>query len=412
MTVHVLFVSQYFAPEIGATQTRMHEFARACVARGHRVTVLTEFPNHPQGVIPRTYRGKMSTTESMDGFTVERVWVRASPVKTFRSRLLFYVSFLLMASARGVTLRGPIDVVVATSPPLPVALVGWIIARRHRARFVMDVRDLWPAAAVALGELSNPAMLRLASVLERFLYARADRITAVTRRFVVAISQSVRGRGRPVAYVPNGAATEVFKPGPPEAGIRARLGAGKGFIVTFAGNLGIAQGLGAVLEAAEILADDDVAVCFIGDGPAKDQLIARADASGLLNVRFLAPVPTAQVTPYLLSSDALLVTLSRAPVFEMFVPSKLFDSLACARPVILMANGEAKEILDESGGGIWVAPEDAGGLAAAIRSLAAMSPNKRHEFGERGHTYVMKSFTRAVQNDRMIEIIEEVAQAR
>jgi glycosyltransferase involved in cell wall biosynthesis len=408
--VHVMFVTQYFPPEIGATQTRIYEFARACVRRGHRVTVLTEFPNHPHGRIPMNFRGRIFTREEMDGFVVERVWVRASPVKTSSSRLLFYLSFLVMATMRGVSLRDRIDIVVATSPPLLVGLAGWLVAWRQRARFVLDIRDLWPAAAEALGELSDPTLLRIAGLLERFLYARADRITAVTRSFVAAIRRSVRDR-RAVTYVPNGAATEMFAPTTVDPRLRSRLGWDGRFVATFAGNMGIAQGLGAVLEAAKELANENAMICFLGDGPVKAELMASANSSRLSNVCFLHAVPTAEVAPYLLASDALLVTLNRAEVFDMFVPSKLFDSLACGRPVILMANGEAREILEASRAGISVAPEDPLGLAAAVRALAALSPAERNELGTRGRDYVLKNFLRDTQNRRMVDLIEQVVSA-
>lgn len=404
--MRVLFVTQYFTPEIGATQTRVHEFARAFAERGHRVTVLTELPNHPHGHISPEYRGRLCSSELMDGFAVERVWVRASPVKSFASRLLFYVSFFLAATLRGVTLRGPFDVVVATSPPLPVGLVGWILARRHGARFVLDVRDLWPAAAQALGELSDPLQLRLAGALEAFLYRNADRVTAVTRSFVDAIARTAAPHR--VVYVPNGASTDLFTPDRPDPTLRARLGFGAKFVVTFAGNLGIAQGLRSVLDAAALLCDEEVLLCFVGDGPAKAELMARAEAHRLPNVSFLPAVPTRQVTPYLLASDALLVTLSAARVFKMFVPSKLFDYFACARPVILMANGEARDILEASGGGVWVRPEDSAGLAGAIRSLAGRSVEERAAIGARGRAYVVANFSRQAQNERMIRLLEEL----
>src|SRR5262245_37833534 len=151
-TVHILFVTQFFTPEVGATQTRIHEFARACARAGHRVTVLTELPNHPRGMILPAYQGRILTREKLDGITVLRVWVWTAPIKTFWSRLAFYGTFFALATVRGLVIRGPVDVVFATSPPLPVGLIGWVLARSRRARSVPDIRDLWPAAARAPGE--------------------------------------------------------------------------------------------------------------------------------------------------------------------------------------------------------------------------------------------------------------------
>jgi glycosyltransferase involved in cell wall biosynthesis len=410
--VHILFVTQFFTPEVGATQTRIHEFARACVAAGHRVTVLTELPNHPRGRILPEYQGRVVTHETIDGFTVLRVWVWTSEIKTFWVRLAFYGSFFVLATLRGVLIRGPVDVVFATSPPLPVGLIGWVLARARRARFVLDIRDLWPTAALALGELNRPAFLRAAERLERFLYRHADRITTVTRGFVRHITAMLPDAKR-VEWLPNGTIAAVFRPDRVDPTLRDRLGLAGQFIVTFAGNHGIGQGLETVLDAAALLRERaDVTFCFIGDGPTKADLGTRAKAAKLSNVRFLPGVPLAEVTPYLTMSDALLVSLRRHPVFDTFIPSKLFDFLACARPVILMVNGEAREVLEASGNGVWVTPEDSAGLAKAVLELMERSEEERRAMGERGRAYVLDHYSRAVQAERLVRLLEAVRAER
>ena len=404
--MRILFLTQYFTPEIGATQTRIHEFARACVAKGHQVTVVTEFPNHPHGRIPREYRWKLFTREEIDGFTVLRVWVWASPVKTTLRRLLFYGSFLVLSVLRGLFMRPRVDVVFATSPPLLAGLAGWIIAKIHHASFILDIRDLWPLAALALGELRQPILLRFAERLEHFLYRKADKITTVTRGFVRHIAACVGNSAR-IVLLPNGAQTDIFAPSAANSDQRRRLGIDNRFLITFAGNHGIAQGLDAILDAAVILRGrSDVMFSLIGDGPVKPRLVERARVLGLTNVLFLPSVPLSQITLYLTMSDALLVPLRNDPVFDTFVPSKLFDFLACARPVVLMVNGEAREILESSGGGIWVAPEDASGLVQAIAQFMAMSAEERQRMGERGRAYVLSRYTRAIQNRNLLELLE------
>lgn len=399
-------MTQYFTPEVGATQTRIHEFARACVTAGHRVTVLTEFPNHPHGRIPPEYRGRLATRETMDGFDVLRVWVFARPVKTFRTRMAFYLSFFALATLRGLFARGRVDIVFATSPPLPVGLAGWIVAKLRRARFVLDIRDLWPALAEAIGELRSPTSVGLATRLERFLYRNADRITAVTRGFVAHIGRTVVDPSR-IVHLPNGAAANLFDPNRMDPSIRSRLGLDGRFVVSYAGLHGIVQGLGTVLDAATLLRDRaEVLFCMIGDGPSKAELQARAAAAGLANVRFLPPVPPAEITPFLTASDVLLVPLRRDPVLRTFVPSKLFDYLACARPVILMVDGEARTLLDEAEGGIFVEPEDAEGLSKAILRLLDCGPQERSRIGSQGRAYVLANYTREAQGRRLVELLE------
>jgi glycosyltransferase involved in cell wall biosynthesis len=407
--VHVLFITQYFTPEVGATQTRIHEFAWACLARGHRVTVLTEFPNHPHGRILPAYRGRVAARETLDGFSVLRVWVHATPEKTTGTRLALYGSFFALATAAGLVMGDRPDVVLATSPPLPVGLTGWIVARLRGARFVLDVRDLWPAAALAVGAITRRWPVRLAGRLEAFLYRHADRITTVTRGFARHIAPLARDPSC-VTWLPNGAA-DVFDPVREDPTVRARLGLDGCFVVAFAGLHGMAQGLDTVLEAAaQLRRHPGVVVCLIGDGPVKARLMEQATARGLANVRFLPAVPLAEVPPYLLAADALLVPLRSHPVFETFVPSKLYDFLACARPVILMADGEAREILETSGGGLHAPPGDAAGLAATIERLRAMSPGERRRMGERGRTFVRTHFTRAAQAARLAELLERIGE--
>lgn len=410
--MRVLLLSQYFFPEVGATQTRMWEFARALSAAGHEVDVLTEFPNHPAGVIPPEYRGRFFEDDRRHPFRILRVWVWASPRKTFWTRLAFYGSFFAMALV-GSLLRLPrrYDAVAATSPPLPVAAAGLLISRLKRAAFVMDVRDLWPKAAQALGELSNTRVYRLAEWLEHRLYAGADRITATTRAFCRYIAD----RGVPparIVHVPNGTLAEVFDPARGDADLRHRLGLEGKLVVTYAGLHGIAQGLGTVLDAAARLREDrEVQVLLLGEGPQKTALQAAARARGLDNVRFLPAVPLEESAHYLNASDALLVPLTADPVFRMFIPSKLFDGLACGKPVLLQVDGEAREILEASGGGLFVEPGDPDALAGAIRHLAR-DPALRKEMGERGRAFVTRHYLRADQARRFAEVVASAAEAR
>lgn len=409
--MHFLLVTQYFHPEVGATQTRMREFAKALVRRGHQVTVLTEFPNHPTGRIPPEYRGRWFTREAMEGYSVLRVWVWASPAKTFWNRLAFYISFLLMAVARGLFYRERISAVVATSPPLSVGLAGYILSLLRRTKFVLDIRDLWPAAAQALDELRNPFFLHLAERVERHLYRHADRITAVTQGFCRHIRAFVRNPSG-VEWLPNGTVSGLFSPDLTDPSLRERLGLQGKFVVCFAGLHGIAQGLPSILNAASLLRQaSDVRFLFVGDGPVKGSLIQKAREMELNNVLFHPQVPIEKITSYLTMSDLLLVPLRRDPLFDIFVPSKLFDFMACARPVLLTVGGEAQAILEEAGGGKWVEPENPAAMAEAILAFRD-NPGKREEMGRRGRDYVLRGFTREAQGDRLATILEELSSQR
>jgi colanic acid biosynthesis glycosyl transferase WcaI len=324
----------------------MQSFAEYLAARGHDVTVVAEFPNHPHGVLPLAYRGRLLEDDRSNPYRVLRVWVRTSVEKTPRTRMSFYLSYMTLAMLVA-PLAGRVDVVVATSPPLFAAAAGLAIARLQRVPFVLDVRDLWPAAAVSLDQLPSVRIARAAESLERLLYREASAVTAVTQPFCDHID-AVRGRPPATVLLPNGTLDSFLDAAPSREG-RAGLGAPEdAFVVTFAGNFGIAQALGGVVEAAA-RAEQGIHFTLIGDGPVRQRLARRADELGLRNLTLVPQLPLERMPPLLASSDALLVTLSANPTFTGFVPSKLLDCMAVGRPVLLAAAGESSRLLERAG---------------------------------------------------------------
>jgi glycosyltransferase involved in cell wall biosynthesis len=403
LRVHI--VSQYFAPEVGATQTRMQAFAEYLTERGHAVTVIAEFPNHPQGVIPERYRGHLIEDDRSNRYRVLRVWVKTSAVKTQRTRLAFYGSFAALATAVG-PLAGRADVVLATSPPLFTGLTGVALARASRAPFVLDVRDLWPAAAEALDQISPGWPHLAATALERWLYREAASVVAVTRPFCRHVDR-VRARGPSAALIPNGTLEGFFDTNGDGAAARSELGApDDAFLVTFAGTLGIAQALPSVLAAAELLGGDQVRIALVGDGAVKEGLMHDAERRGLANVHFHAQVPLERMPALLRASDALLVPLSAHPVFAEFVPSKMIDFMAAGRPIVLAASGEAARILERAHAGLAVPPEDPAALADAIRWLASHR-GVASEMGDRGRGFARRRL-RSTQSERLEAVLFDV----
>jgi glycosyltransferase involved in cell wall biosynthesis len=400
----VILVSQYFPPEVGATQSRIQAFAEHLSDRGHTVTVISEFPNHPHGIIPPEYRGRIFEDDCSNGYRTLRVWVSAHESKTALTRMQLYLSF--MATATAITpVAGRADVVLATSPPLFAAVAGAAIARLTRAPFVLDIRDLWPAAAVSLNQLSNPAVAHMSNALEAWLYREATATVAVTRPFCDHIDRFRDPVQTRTALVPNGT-LELFLQYSGGNG-RVKLGIDDDrFLLTFAGLHGIAQGLPSILDTAEQI-DGEAAFAFVGDGPVKDALVAEAKERGLSNVHFLPQVPL-EATPEILgASDALLVPLSKHPTFSTFVPSKMMDFMAMGKPVVLAAAGEAARILTLAGAGVVVPPEDPESLANAVRWLRD-NPEEASEMGRRGREFA-RSRLRGAQAERLEEILVSVA---
>jgi glycosyltransferase involved in cell wall biosynthesis len=411
-TLRILYLSQYFPPEVGATQTRAHEMARYLAARGHQVTMLTEVPNHPSGIIPPEYRGKLWERAPLDGIDVVRLWVWAAPEKGFLTRMRFYLSYMCMAILAGLVLGlrpgRRYDVVYATSPPLFVGLAGAAIALLIRARFVFEVRDLWPESAVALGELNNPRAVRLAASMARVCYRRARRVVAVTQGIVEGLRAAGVPRGK-ISLIPNGANVEQFHPAPAAAAaLRARLGLDGKFVVLYAGIHGLAQGMESLVETARRLRDHaDIVFVFVGAGPKKAAVERLKAEHGLDNLLLLPEQPRAAMPAYLSLAGAALVPLRAAPLFEGALPSKMFEAMACGAPVLLSARGEAAAVLAAAGAGRAVPPEDPAALAAAILDLKAQ-PAEAAAMGQRGRAFVARQYSRREQARRLERLLRAV----
>jgi glycosyltransferase involved in cell wall biosynthesis len=407
--MRILFLCQYFPPEIGAPSARIYEHAREWVEQGHDVTVLTGFPNHPTGVIPPPYRGKLFQREETAGIRVWRTWLWATPNAGFVRRTLSYISFMLSAILAASVRRVPCDVVVATSPQFFVGIAGWIVARIKRKPYVLEIRDLWPEGIVSVGLLrAESPVTRFLERIELFLYRAADRVVTVTD----GARDDIVRRGidaAKVMTVRNGADLGLFSPGPPDRELRQELGLGKRFCVCYVGTHGMTQGLSTALAAAQQLrARDDVHFLFVGEGAEKQKLIAEAREKELPNVSFVDPQPKQMIPRYLRAADACLVCLRRHKLFEGTIPSKLFEAMASGRPVLLGVQGEAAMILGEAAAGIPFEPENAGALADAVVRLVD-DPGLAHRLGASGASYVRSHFDRRALAQRFLGILEGCA---
>ena len=318
--LRIILVSQYFPPEIGATQFRMQAFAEHLANRGHRVTVICELPNHPHGVIPDEYRGRVYEDDRSNAYRVLRVWVKTHVEKTQKTRMAFYLSYMSLATGLS-PLAGRADVVLATSPPLFAGVAGVAIARINRAPLVLDVRDLWPAAATSLGQISPGAVTAAAEAIERWLYRSAAVVVAVTRPFCEHVD-GIRKRGPASVLVPNGT-LDLFFANSADRSARTRLALPEDrFLVTFAGIHGIAQALPAIVDSAAVL-DGRADFAFVGDGPMKEIAMRHAQERGVSNVHFRRQLALDEVTPFLAASDALLVPLSSHLTYACLLPPML-----------------------------------------------------------------------------------------
>lgn len=407
--MRILYISQYFPPEAGATQARAFEMARNWVRLGHQVTMLTEIPNHPSGIIPDSYKGKRIERAKLDGIDVIRVWVKTSPEKNFRNRMLFYLTFMVNASLAGIFLaRGRYDFIYASSPPLFVGGSALVLSYLKRLPMVFEIRDLWPESAIALGELSNPRAISMATRLEQACYQKSSQVVVVTQ----GIFNRLIARGiskDKLMIVPNGANIDLFtyKPEGRER-IRTELGLEEKFIAIYAGIHGLAQGLETILDTARLLQDNPrIHFLLIGDGPKKAEIIALSGLYNLHNLTLLPEKPWEQIPDYLSAADVALVPLKKAEVFKGVLPSKLFDAWACERPVLLSIDGEARHLVEQVKGGIFVPPEEPQKIAEALLNLLA-DPNERQSMGKNGQKYTRDNNSRAALAEKLINHLENI----
>jgi colanic acid biosynthesis glycosyl transferase WcaI len=409
--VKIVYVSQYFPPEMGAPAARVSELSRRWAARGHDVRVLTGFPHHPTGVVPERYRGLYRLTEHADDVEVIRAFVYATPNKGVIRRGLTYLSFAMSAVVLGGIdrrVRGA-DVIVATSPQFLCAVAGWALARIARVPFVLEIRDLWPQSIVEVGALpeKHPAIAVL-RFLERFLYREADLLVGVTDSFL----EVWRGQGVDPAkmrVVKNGVDLQRFAPSAGDPELRDALGIPReAFVVSYIGTHGLAHKLEVLLDVADRMRHrPDVRFVFAGEGAQRARLQAMASERGLDSVQFLGERPRDEVPRLLAASDLVAVVLKRSALFRQVLPSKIFEIMGCERPILLGVEGEAESIVRAADAGWCVPPEDVGAMVAAIEEAIA-DPGERMRRGASGRRYVEQHFDRDVLADRYLEELLEL----
>jgi len=404
--MNVLFLVDNFPPESNALAVRTFEHARVWVGRGAGVTVITGVPNSPSGRVYPGYRNRLRSVEVMDGIRVVRVWTFVTANRGTVRRSLDYLSFMLASVPAAVAERPP-DVVVGSSPQLLAALGASWAARLRRVPFVLELRDLWPESLEAVGAGSRAMNLGLARVAA-VLYRRASRIVCVTESFRrILVERGVDPRK--IAVVRNGVDVELFARGDARDLTRASLGVGNDeFVVSYLGTMGMAHGLEVVLDAAAATLHEPIRYLFVGDGARAADLRELATRRGLTNVTFVGRVPRERIPALLAASDAVLVHLRDAPLFETVIPSKIFEAMAAGKPLIHGVRGESAEIVEAAGAGITVAPGSAGEIAAAARRLR-QDPDLARGMGRSGRLAAEREFDRREAALRMLSVLEEAA---
>lgn len=394
----ILFLTQYFPPEVGAPQNRLFELATRLKKKGIDVEILTAMPNYPQMKIYPGYEGKSFFTETIDNLTVHRAKIYIPKSKSIVQRLRNYFSFVF-SSANAALFRLPkYDYVFCESPPLFLGMSALWIRLFKGSKLIFNVSDLWPESAEKLGLVKNKFLLWMSYRLEALCYKRSILVTGQTQGICHSIS--ARFPGKDVYWLPNGVDVSYYNP---EA-IPKSVGAGwrtengfteNDFLVLYAGIIGIAQGLEVLLHAADKLKDNlNIKILLVGSGPEKEKLLALKQQMGLKNIFFFDVLGKDKMPQVVAASNAAVIPLKKLDLFKGAIPSKIFENLAMQKPILLGVEGEAKELfIDRGNCGLFFEPENAMDLSLKIKELEG-NPAACAAYGKNAREYVSAKFDR------------------
>jgi colanic acid biosynthesis glycosyl transferase WcaI len=390
--MRIVLLGPNYSPEVVGIGPLTTDLAEHFVASGHSVTVLTSFPYYPHGRIDHRYAGRGPfLVEIINGVRVIRgpmvlPGVRRSTLR----RVLFDSSQAVSALISSAALHA-VDVVICVSPPLQMGLVAWLIALSKRARFVLQLQDIVPDAALSVGMMREGAATHLSRRLEQFVYSRAHIISVISQGFADNLAEKDVPAAK-IRVLPNWVETSRFNLDPdPE--VRASLGAANGeTLVVHAGNMGAKQGLETVIDAAAELGDQNIVIALVGDGYHRGSLEERASHLASNRLRFF-PIQTN--LPATLAAADILVLAQRGKVIDSVAPSKLLSYMAAGKPIIASVNelSEAAQMIRQARCGVVVPPEEPGELAAAVRSMQRQ-PSSYHAMGEAGRRFVSENYER------------------
>ena len=399
--IHILLIHQAFTGLNEPGGTRHYEFARALAARGHRVTVIASGMSYLTGK-PRT-----EDDQIVRGLRILRATTLGGLHRSFFHRLVNFISFTLSSLVIGIRVKD-LDIVWGTSPPLFQAISAWAVAKTKRIPFVLEVRDLWPDFAVAVGVLRNGLLIRASRGLERFLYQKANQVIVNSPGFIAHIKEN---GGTHIHVIPNGSDPAMFHAQTDGTVFRKSHRLEDKFVVLYAGAHGLSNDLDVVLDAAQILKRvENIRIVLLGDGKEKPRLQARAAELNLWNVRFVQPLPKDEMSTALTAADVCLAILKPTPFLATVYPNKVFDYMAAGRPVLLAIDGVIRKLVEETGAGVFVEPGHPEALADAIKKLAKL-PQQNRTMGKAGQAMVEKQFNRSKLTDQMEEILVEAGMA-
>ncbi|MCD6576440.1 MAG: glycosyltransferase family 4 protein, partial [Anaerolineaceae bacterium] len=372
--MHILLIHQAFATFNEPGGTRHYEFVKFLAKKGHQVSIIASPVSYLTGKDTQSQR----VEREMEGkISIYRAYTYHAFHKSFFHRLFCYFSFMVSSFFIAIKIK-KVDIVWGTSPPIFQSFTAWLVSKLKRVPFLLEIRDLWPAFAVAVGVLKNKLLISLSLWLERFLYHHADRIIVNSPGYIKHVQ--LKG-GKNVTLIPNGSDTTTFTL-TDTTKIRKYFGWENTFILLYAGAHGMSNDLSVVLQAAKLIEKhNDIRFVFIGDGKEKGNLITLAESLRLSNVEFLNPVPKNKIVPYMQAADVCIAILKPVELYKTTYPNKVFDYMAAGKPIILAIDGVIREVVESAGCGIFCEPGNPQAIASAVLEMFG-NRNRLAEIGK------------------------------
>jgi glycosyltransferase involved in cell wall biosynthesis len=401
----ILLINQAFVSPDEPGHTRHFEMAQYLRACGHELVIVASDLNYQTG--QRTVeRAGLFAEQMIDGVRILRAYIFPALHRSYFWRIISFLSFMFTSMWTAFTVKN-VDIIMGTTPPIFQAVSAWFVALIRRKPFLLEVRDLWPEFGVSMGVLKNPIVIALARWLENFLYARATHILVNSP----AYKEHMLGKGLPenkITYIPYGTDVDMFNPDVDGSPVRKKLGLENKFVVLYAGALGQANDIDTILRAAERLNhESQIRFVLFGDGKERARLESESKRMNLTNVIFAGVCPKKEMPLVIASSDVCLAILQDVPMFRTTYPNKVFDYMAAARGTVLVIDGVVREVIESSGGGVFVSPGNEEQLAKTIHELLN-DPQRVKQMGLNARAYLVKHLDRRDKLNETLALLENL----
>lgn len=401
----IIILSQWYPPE---PETRIHMLALGLKKSKYDVLVVTGYPNYPEGKLYPGYKIKFFERDRIDGINIIRTALYPDHSKSKIKRIINYLSFAITATLVGLKFAVDADILWVYHPPLTISIPAIIISKIRKIPYVYEIQDLWPETLNVLKIVKNKNILKLLDIIANYIYNNACKISVISNGFKnVLIKKGIKEKK--IEVIPNWTNEEIYIPQKPLDLIREKYKFSKIYNVVYAGNIGSAQGLNNVIEAAILLKQHiDILITIIGEGIEKEKLNKRISLEKLNNIRILDRLDNKEIVKIFAIADVLLIHLINNELFKITIPGKTTAYLACGKPIICCVGGEVNKIIEDAECGIAIDPENPKMLSQAIINMKNLCKKEKLIMGEKAYAYYKKYFSKNVLIQKYINIFDEV----